>query len=86
MRIKLTDYKRLYQDVFSSDEGKRVLIDILSRCHMTEPTIRAGDTQEQYLVREGKRQVALYILKQVNFDIDEYIKERAKYKMEIDHD
>jgi len=86
MRIKFTEHKRLFQEVFGSEAGKKVLHDILNRCHMTDPTIRAGDAQEQYLVREGKRQVALYILKQINYDIDEYLNERAKYKMEVEHD
>lgn len=86
MKISFTQHKRLYQEVFGTDAGQKVLHDILGKCHMTSPTIMQGDRVEQYAVREGKRQVALYILKQLHYDIEEYINQRAKHKMEVVHD
>lgn len=86
MKISFSNHKRLYKEVFGTDMGKKVLHDLASKYHMVGPTIRPGENSEQYLVREGMRQVILYILHQVDYDIDKYLRERQEYKMEIEHD
>ena len=59
-RQKVIAYKRF----FESDEGKVVLLDLMNKFHVLNPL---PDTN---LYRaEGQREVALYILKQLNTDI-----------------
>lgn len=86
MKISFSGHKRLYKDLFGSDQGKQVLHDLANRFYMTSPTIRQGETQEQYLVREGMRQVILYILSNVNYDLNKYMAERENFKLEVEHD
>lgn len=86
MKISFSDYKRLYKEAFGTPQGEKVLHDLCNRFHMMGPTIREGDNQEKYLVREGMRQVVLYILAQVNYDINKYMQERDQHRMEIEHD
>lgn len=86
MKLSFSAHKRLYKEIFSSEDGKRVLHDLCNRFYLTSPTIRKGESQQDYLVREGMRQVVLYILSNTNYDIDKYLRERETYKMEIEHD
>lgn len=85
MKITFADHKRLYKEVFGSDEGKRVLHELMQRFYVTNPTIRKGDSEQDYLLREGMRQVVLYIMAQVNYDIETYLANIDKHKMEIQH-
>lgn len=58
-----------YKRVFGSVEGKRVLMDLMNRFHILNPT--NGDTQE------GERRAVLHILKQCNVNLkqlDELLK------------
>lgn len=86
MKITFSNHKRLYRDKFADDDGKLVLHDLANKFYIMGATIRKGETKEDYLVREGMRQVVLYILQQCNYDIDKYLNEREKYKLEIEHD
>lgn len=86
MKISFTGHKRLYKDVFGTDAGKKILHDLANHCYLTAPTIRKGEGQEEYFIREGKRQVILYILSNVEYDIEKYLLEREQYRTEIEHD
>lgn len=85
-KISFLNHKKLYKDKFSDDDGKMILHDLCNKFYITSPTIRKNETKEDYLVREGMRQVVLYILSNVNYDIDKYLNERQQYRMEIEHD
>ncbi len=86
MKISFVGHKRLYKELFETDEGKKVLHDLADKFYLLNPTIRKDDKPEQYLVREGMRQVVLYIMQQVNYDIDSYLRNLEKHKTEIQHD
>lgn len=86
MKMPFSNYKRLYKELFSTHEGKQVLHDLAYRFYMTNPTVRKGDSEMDFFVREGSRQVILYILSQTNYDIEKYLQERDKYKLEVTHD
>lgn len=86
MKISFSDHKRVYKEVFASDEGKQVLHELMDRFYITKPTIRKGDNEQDYLMREGMRQVVLYIMSNVNYDIERYLQNIEKHKMEIEHD
>lgn len=86
MKISFTDHKRLYKKVFGDDDGKKILHELADKFYLTKPTIRKGDTEADYLVREGMRQVVLYIMQQTEYDIEQYLKNMKQYKMEIQHD
>lgn len=85
-KIFFSDHKRLYKRLFESDDGKKVLHELMGKFYVTNPTIRKGETAEDFLVREGMRQVVLYIMAQANYDIDSYLKNIERYKMEVTHD
>lgn len=86
MRVKFSTHKKIYKDLFETENGKAVLHDLCNKFYMTSATIRKGESTEDFLVREGMRQVVLYLLSQVNYDLNKYFEERDRYKMEIEHD
>lgn len=83
MKLTKRQYIELYQKVFDTEDGKLILNDLANNFHMMGPTIRPGDNQEQYLIREGMRQVVLYILAKVNYDFEKYYNQRDNYLLEI---
>lgn len=86
MKISFLDHKRVYKRLFDSDDGKKVLHDLCNKYHMLGPTVRKGDTGNDVFIREGARQVILYLLHQVNYDINSYIENQSKYRMEIENE
>lgn len=54
-----------YNFVFGSEEGQRVLSDIIRSCHMLSPTYFPGDPH-QTAFQEGERNFALKILTNMN--------------------
>lgn len=85
-KTKFTEHKRMYKEVFGSEDGKRILHELMNRFYITKPTISKGDVEQDYLLREGMRQVVLYIMANVNYDVETYLKNLDKYRMEIEHD
>lgn len=75
MKINLRRYKELYKEVFASEAGQIVLHDICNRFHMM-----SAIKNDEF--KNGERNVALFILAQVNFDLNKYLVERDKYKLE----
>ena len=55
-----------YKFVFSSKEGKRVLENIISECHVLEPN-NSIETNV-VLIQEGRRDAALNILRHLTWD------------------
>ena len=54
---KVTDYR----SVFRTEEGQRVLYDLMKQGHVIKPTYVIENQQESNL-NEGKRELVLYIL------------------------
>lgn len=65
---------RSYQKIFSTREGKFVLWDLLSRCHILHSTFRAENTKIQDFL-EGERSIGLYVLAQMEVADIEGLKE-----------
>ena len=60
-----------YQRTFGSDAGQRVLADLLRRTGVMLTTAQPGEAgTTALLLREGQRQVGLYIVRQVNAEPD----------------
>lgn len=85
MKITFANHKRLYRDLFGSPAGQKILHELIKKFYVASPTIRKGESTEDFLVREGMRQVVLYIMSQTNYDINTYLENREKNKMEIEH-
>ena len=85
-KVSFQEHKRIYKELFASDEGKKVLHELMDRFYITKPTVRKGDSEMEYFIREGMRQVVLYIMSNVNYDIETYLQNIEKHKMEIEHD
>lgn len=64
----MTPKKRhsVYRDVFSSDVGKEVLLDLCKEASVLKPTFDLNPYASAY--NEGRRAMALFILKYVNQD------------------
>jgi hypothetical protein len=68
-----------YQATFSSERGRRVLLDLMKAHHMMSSTYSPVVREEIY-IREGERNVILRILSFLNVDqkqLEELIREEA---------
>ena len=74
------DVRGDFHAVFTSERGRRVLAQILARCHMWEPTFYGEDTHETAF-REGERQIGLWIYELM---IDEPVEQTAVADSEED--
>lgn len=61
-----------YNMVFNSPEGQKVLIDIITMCHILEPSPTVEP--QQLAFREGERMVGLEILRIMRVNPEKYIK------------
>lgn len=60
-----------YQTTFATTAGQRVLADLLRRTGVMLTTAQPGETRTTaLLLREGQRQVGLYIVRQINAEPD----------------
>lgn len=84
-KITATQYKELYQSVFGSEDGKLVLSDLCARFGMMRSTT-PEDSDAKVRYHEGQRNVALYILAQVDFDINKLRVLREHNKLEMTND
>lgn len=69
-----------YQIVFSTDEGQRVLQDLMQYGHMLSPSF-SKDNSHETAFREGMRNIVLFILNRLDIDIkklENQIRERSK--------
>lgn len=55
-----------YKDLFATDDGKRVLKDLMKSCYVMQSTIDANPHEMAY--NEGARSVVLRILSTINVD------------------
>jgi hypothetical protein len=60
------DQKRIdYRFVFGTEAGRRVFLDLMDFCKLLQPVHTPGD-QVETTINEGKRNVFLYIMANVN--------------------
>lgn len=85
-KVSVIDYKKLYKEVFETENGKLVLMDLCNRFHMMGSVKKPNDTNGMMDFREGQRNVALYILAQVNYDLNKFFQDRDEYQLEVNHD
>lgn len=85
-KIASIDYYKLYKEVFGSPSGMIVLHDLCNRFHIMSSTKKKTDAPGDMELREGERNVALYILSKVNYDIERYLQERDQYQIEVKYD
>jgi len=79
---------RLYKETFGTQNGKKVLFDLVKRSGFFAPAHVEGDPYSTHY-NDGRRQVALYILKKLETDIDKLlalIKEGEKHEQELLND
>jgi len=57
-----------YLQLFESDEGKRVLLDLMDKGHILKPTSSPVGERHSNL-NEGKRELVLYIMDMVTYDV-----------------
>lgn len=86
MKLRKRQYKELYQEVFGSPSGKLVLHDLCSRFHMMRSTKGFEDKPGDMDFKEGQRNVALFILSQVDYDLELLREERSLNKVEVIND
>lgn len=82
-KIAPIDYIKLYQEVFGTTQGKMVLMDLCNRFYMMGATRHPNDRDGDMEFREGQRNVALFLLKQVNYDLEQFILQRDDYQIEV---
>ena len=67
---KVKDLAQKYKNVFGTDEGKEVMLDILTDCHVMNITDTLN-TNEMILAT-GKRNAGLEIARKAFFDIERF--------------
>lgn len=58
-----------YLEVFENDEGKLVILDLMDKGHVLKPT--SGKTERESILNEGKREMVLYILDMISYDVND---------------
>ncbi len=59
-----------YLHLFDSDEGKRVLLDLMEKGHILKPTSSVNGDRHSIL-NEGKRELVLYIMDMVTYNVED---------------
>lgn len=67
------DRASMYKRVFETEDGKKVLYDLMKFCNMLQPCFVKGDPYES-THNDGQRSVALFILTQMNVDTEALLK------------
>lgn len=69
-----------YIRVFESDDGREVLKDLMSNSHLLTPT--ADEKDSMSFRNEGKRELMLYILHNLSYDVQSIIELIGETKAE----
>lgn len=79
---KKIELVRAYKKVFESVEGKLIMADLVRECGVLKNSFRGN--HDEFLINEGKRNVALYILSNTNVDLKAILDMVEKQQGEID--
>lgn len=77
---KMKDTILAYKRVFESEDGSKVLEDLMKSCHMVNSTM--GNDPYETSFNEGARSVVVRILKTINTDIEKLNKFIEKLETE----
>jgi len=66
------DLIKAYQSFFETEDGKLILYDLMRAGRMFTKTV--GSSPEETSRNEGQRELVVYILEQINRDIEQVIK------------
>lgn len=71
-----------YQATFGTETGRRVLWDLLARCHVFQSSYRPKSQADETIFREGERNVGLQIMAMMQIEdmdkLQEYAEEAEK--------
>jgi len=71
-----------YKEVFETEAGQIVLMDLAKRFHMFSSTFKPGVPTEELLLKEGQRTVAMHIFAAAEVDPNQLLSNARK---EINH-
>jgi len=60
-----------YLQLFDSDEGKRVLLDLMAKGNLLSPTASNVTSDREVFLNEGKRELVLYVMDMVTYDVED---------------
>lgn len=67
-----------YRHTFNTEPGRRVLWDLLTRCHIFQSSFKPGAPSEVTAFREGERNVGLQIMAMMQIEDVEKLQEYAQ--------
>lgn len=76
-------YIQLYKEAFETEAGKVVLADLVDKFRLLRPFPIKAD--KDLLFCEGQRQVVLYILNIIGYDLSKLEELMSKYSTEVDN-
>jgi hypothetical protein len=72
-----------YQTIFNSEEGKRVLLDLMEQGFVLRPT-QVAESEIASFINEGKRNIVLYILAQMETNAQDLMNRIINSMGEVD--
>lgn len=83
-KIDRRKYISSYQECFDGEAGKIVLADLVERFRVMRPFPMKSDTDVAFC--EGQRQVVLYILSVMNYDLNKLTDLKEGYSTEVNYE
>ena len=80
---QIKELKQLYQNVFESPDGKKILDDLSRKCFINRTTL--NESQIQMAFNEGQRSIVLHIQTMMRLDIDKIKEHLDKQEKENDN-
>jgi hypothetical protein len=71
-----------YAATFGTPNGRRVLWDLLSKCHVFQPSFKPGQSPEMTAFREGERNIGLQVMATMEIRTTEELKGYAETEEE----
>lgn len=68
-----------YQEVFKTEAGKEVILDLMEKGFILKPTY-SNEDDRSCMLNEGRRELVLYILDICNYDLKQVYDTIAKYE------
>lgn len=85
-KIDQINYIKLYQEVFATEQGKLVLMDICSRARLLSKFPLKEKPEFELPYYEGQRVMALDILSKVNYDLNKLLELKETHSIEVQYD
>lgn len=85
-KVAQIDYIKLYKEVFGTEAGKLVLMDLCKKGRLLSPLPMKDDISVNLAFCEGQRQFALSILNMVEYDLEDLIQLKYEHSLEVLYD